>query len=39
MSEGRLLAKGLPAGPGAASGRVVFFAEEAEAWRAQGEKT
>ena len=33
----RLLAKGLPAGPGAASGRVVFFAEVAEAWRARGE--
>jgi pyruvate,orthophosphate dikinase len=35
--EGRLLAKGLPAGPGAASGRLVFFAEDAEAWRARGE--
>jgi pyruvate,orthophosphate dikinase len=34
---GRLLAKGLPAGPGAASGRLVFFAEDAEAWRARGE--
>ncbi|HEY6104359.1 MAG TPA: putative PEP-binding protein, partial [Anaeromyxobacteraceae bacterium] len=29
--------KGLPAGPGAASGRVVFFAEDAEAWKARGE--
>ncbi len=26
--EGRLLAKGLPAGPGAASGRVCFFSDE-----------
>jgi pyruvate,orthophosphate dikinase len=37
LEDGRLLAKGLPAGPGAASGRLVFFAEEAEAWRARGE--
>ncbi|HSN15920.1 MAG TPA: putative PEP-binding protein, partial [Anaeromyxobacteraceae bacterium] len=34
---GRLLAKGLPAGPGAASGRLVFFAQDAEAWRARAE--
>jgi len=35
--EGRLLARGLPASPGAASGQVVFDADEAE-WRsAQGE--
>jgi pyruvate,orthophosphate dikinase len=34
---GKLLAKGLPAGPGAASGRLVFFAEDAVAWRARGE--
>jgi pyruvate, orthophosphate dikinase len=37
VKGGRLLAKGLPAGPGAASGRVVFFAQDAEAWRARGE--
>jgi pyruvate,orthophosphate dikinase len=37
LREGRLLAKGLPAGPGAASGRLVFFAEDAAAWRARGE--
>jgi len=35
---GKLLARGLPAGPGAASGRVVFFAEDAEAWKARGEQ-
>ncbi len=35
--EGRLLAKGLPAGPGAATGRIVFFAEDAVAWAARGE--
>ena len=37
ISEGRLLAKGLPAGPGAATGKVVFFADEAEALAAKGE--
>ena len=39
VKEGRLLAKGLPAGPGAATGRIVFFAEDAEAWATRGEKT
>jgi len=37
IRSGRLLAKGLPAGPGAACGRVVFFAEDAVAWKARGE--
>ncbi len=37
VKGGKLLAKGLPAGPGAASGRLVFFADDAEAWRARGE--
>ncbi|MFL5264069.1 MAG: putative PEP-binding protein, partial [Anaeromyxobacteraceae bacterium] len=37
VAEGRLLAKGLPAGPGAATGRLVFFASEAETWKARGE--
>jgi pyruvate,orthophosphate dikinase len=37
VKSGKLIAKGLPAGPGAASGRLVFFAEDAEAWRARGE--
>jgi pyruvate,orthophosphate dikinase len=37
MKDGRLLAKGLPAGPGAASGRLVFFAHDAETWRGRGE--
>ena len=36
--EGRLLAKGLPAGPGAATGRVVFHAADAEAWKKRGER-
>src|SRR5579863_3857250 len=37
VNEGRLLAKGLPAGPGAATGKVVFFADEAEALAAKGQ--
>jgi pyruvate, orthophosphate dikinase len=37
VREDRLLAKGLPAGPGAATGKVVFFADEAEAQAAKGE--
>jgi pyruvate,orthophosphate dikinase len=37
VKEGKLLAKGLPAGPGAASGRLVFFAEDAAEWRSRGE--
>ncbi len=37
-NEGRLLTKGLPASPGAATGRVVFFADEAAQWAAKGEK-
>lgn len=32
------LTKGLPASPGAASGMIVFFAEDAEIWAAQGKK-
>jgi pyruvate, orthophosphate dikinase len=36
--EGCILAKGLPAGPGAATGRIVFHAEDAEAWRKRGER-
>ncbi len=36
--DGRVLAKGLPAGPGAATGRVVFNAPDAVAWAARGEK-
>jgi pyruvate,orthophosphate dikinase len=32
------LAKGLPAGPGGATGRIVFTADDAEAWHKRGEK-
>ena len=38
LAEGRLLARGLNAGPGAASGRVVFNAADAEEWAARGDK-
>lgn len=37
IAEQRLLAKGLNAGPGAASGRIYFHAEDAEAAKARGE--
>ncbi len=33
-----IIAKGLPAGPGGAKGRVVFTSEDAVAWAAKGEK-
>ncbi len=32
----KVIAKGLPASPGAATGQIVFFADEAEAWVKQG---
>jgi len=37
VEGGKFLAKGLPAGPGAATGRVVLFASDAEEWRQRGE--
>jgi pyruvate, orthophosphate dikinase len=36
--EGRILAKGLPAGPGAATGRVVFHAEDAVLRKESGDQ-
>jgi pyruvate,orthophosphate dikinase len=38
VQGGRLLAKGLNAGPGAATGRVVFNAPDAEEWKKRGEQ-
>ncbi len=38
LEEKRLLAKGLNAGPGAATGKVVFNAEDAVEWRNKGER-
>ena len=34
---GQVLAKGLPAGPGGATGRIVFTAADAVAWKERGE--
>jgi len=34
----KIIAKGLPASPGAATGKIVFNAEEAETWSQKGEK-
>ena len=38
LKEAKLIAKGLAASPGAASGRVVFNADDAADWSASGEK-
>ena len=38
LGKGRVVAKGLNAGPGAASGRVVFSADDAVAWKNRGEQ-
>jgi len=38
VKAGKLLTKGLNAGPGAATGRVVFNSVDAEAWGRRGEK-
>ncbi|MDR3189528.1 MAG: pyruvate, phosphate dikinase [Prevotellaceae bacterium] len=39
LAKAKSIAKGLPASPGAATGQIVFFAEDAEAWHEQGKKT
>jgi pyruvate, orthophosphate dikinase len=36
--KAKAIAKGLPASPGAATGQIVFFADEAAEWAAQGKK-
>ncbi len=38
LQDGLVVAKGLNAGPGAASGRVVFTADDAVEWRKRGEQ-
>jgi len=38
IAEGRLLAKGINAGPGAATGKIVMHASDAEEWARRGEK-
>ncbi|MBN8509806.1 MAG: pyruvate, phosphate dikinase [Burkholderiales bacterium] len=36
QKEAEVIARGLPASPGAASGQIVFFADEADAWAKRG---
>ncbi|MBB6275088.1 pyruvate, phosphate dikinase [Porphyromonas circumdentaria] len=38
LKSAKLLTKGLPASPGAATGQIVFFADDAAAWKAEGKK-
>jgi pyruvate, orthophosphate dikinase len=38
VKNGKILAKGLPAGPGGASGKIVFNAIDAEQWASKGER-
>ena len=38
MKEAKVMSKGLPASPGAATGQVVFHADDAEAWAEEGKK-
>jgi len=39
LKQANIIAKGLPASPGAASGQIVFFADDAEKWAEQGKET
>lgn len=38
LKNAKLLTKGLPASPGAATGQIVFFADDAAEWKAAGKK-
>jgi pyruvate,orthophosphate dikinase len=38
LAGAKVIANGLPASPGAATGQIVFFADDAEAWAADGKK-
>ncbi|MBN2616323.1 MAG: pyruvate, phosphate dikinase [Bacteroidales bacterium] len=38
VKNAKVMAKGLPASPGAAAGQVVFHADDAESWAAEGKK-
>ncbi|MEF3693715.1 MAG: pyruvate, phosphate dikinase [Candidatus Cloacimonadota bacterium] len=38
LAKAKTIAKGLPASPGAATGQIVFFADEAEEWANNGKK-
>jgi pyruvate,orthophosphate dikinase len=37
LDKAKIIAKGLPASPGAASGKIVFLADEAQEWAKKGE--
>ena len=39
LKKAIIITKGLPASPGAATGQIVFFADDAEKWAAEGKKT
>jgi pyruvate,orthophosphate dikinase len=39
LDKAHVLAKGLPASPGAATGQIVFFADDAETWSNEGKTT
>ena len=39
LAKATVIAQGLPASPGAATGQIVFFAEDAESWAEAGKKT
>ena len=38
LRQAQAIARGLPASPGAASGQIVFFADEAEEWARRGQE-
>ena len=38
LAKAQVLTRGLPASPGAATGQIVFFADDAAKWRADGHK-
>ncbi len=38
LKKAKVLAQGLPASPGAATGQIVFFADDAEQWASKGKK-
>lgn len=39
LTSAKSITRGLPASPGAASGQIVFFSEDAERWHEAGKKT
>ena len=38
ISDAKVMSKGLPASPGAATGQIVFHADDAERWASEGKK-